>query len=143
MFNNIRRVYNCTDSYIKCLHFCGEKSKREWHAVCVPVVEGGRPGIPVNDTPLRSGSGMFRLGRLGRLGSGGRPAGNGIKPEKKPRGQCRSKHILKGSKSAMLHMWCYIHKGYVLALCLSPSLLCYKMYYNHKKIFILMLNSIH
>lgn len=47
--------------------------------MCVPVVEGGRPGIPVNVTALRSGRGMFRLGRLG---SGGRPAGSGINPKK-------------------------------------------------------------
>lgn len=29
---------------------------------------------------LRSGSGRLRLGRLGRLGSGGKPPGRGIRP---------------------------------------------------------------
>ena len=34
-------------------------------------------GAPANDTALRSGSGRLRLGRLG---SGGKPAGRGIRP---------------------------------------------------------------
>lgn len=76
------------------------------------MVEAGRPGIPCNDTALRSGRGMFRLGRLGRLGSGGRPAGNGINPETKPCGShfltakpksdCRSIHIQKVGQGS----WC-------------------------------------
>lgn len=41
----------------------------------LPVVPIG--GAPGNDTALRSGSGSLRLGKLG---SGGKPPGRGIKP---------------------------------------------------------------
>lgn len=45
-----------------------------------PVVPTG--SCPGNDTALRSGSGRFRLGKLG---SGGKPAGSGIRPTVKHR----------------------------------------------------------
>lgn len=46
--------------------------------VCSPVVPGGGKVLePASDTALRSGSGRFRLGRFG---SGGKPAGRGIRP---------------------------------------------------------------
>lgn len=38
---------------------------------------GGKVLLPASETALRSGSGRFRLGRLG---SGGKPAGRGIRP---------------------------------------------------------------
>lgn len=48
----------------------------EIKTVHLPVVPTG--GGPDNDTALRSGSGRLRLGKLG---SGGKPPGRGIRPK--------------------------------------------------------------
>ncbi len=52
---------------------------RESKTVYSPVVptDGGKVLVPASDTALRSGSGRLRLGKLG---SGGKPAGRGIRP---------------------------------------------------------------